>query len=52
MKKIYQTPQLSVVELRHEQQILAASGNPRMRVSGLDDDFDYDEEEGNGWDAW
>lgn len=52
MKKTYQKPEMLIVEVRAEQQLLAASGNQRMRVTGLDEDFDYDETEGNGWDAW
>lgn len=51
MKKYYQKPTMKVHELRMEQQILAGSAR-EMRVSGLDDDFYYDSNEGDGSDAW
>lgn len=54
MKRSYLKPEMQVVYVRAERQLLAASYNNderRMRVSGLDDDFDYGGED-DGWDAW
>ena len=51
-KKEYITPSIKVHELRMETALLAASGREELRVSGLNDDFYYDSNEGDGSDAW
>ena len=51
MKKEYQKPTVQVVQLQHQCQILAGSAQ-EMRVSGLDDQFNYNSTEGDGSDAW
>jgi hypothetical protein len=51
MKKEYQKPTVQVVQLQHQCQILAGSAR-EMRVSGLDDQFNYDSEYGDGSDAY
>lgn len=51
MKKEYQKPTEQVVQLQHQCQILAGSAQ-EMRVSGLDDQFNYNSTEGDGSDAW
>ena len=53
MKRLYVKPSIEVFHIETSHQLLAASSNDyrRMRVTGLEDDFEYDGED-NGWDAW
>ena len=51
MKKEYVKPNVQVIKLQHQCHILAGSAR-EMRVSGLDDQFNYDSTEGDGSDAY
>ena len=51
MKKEYMKPNMQVIQLQHQCQILAGSAR-EMRVSGLSDEFNYDSEYGDGSDAY
>lgn len=52
MKKKYQKPSVKVHPIQMQQHLMAGSDGRSVKIDGLNDEFYYDKEEGDGSDAW